>query len=162
MTECVRRVTVVGFMVLALAFGVVATGGSAAAQVPAGGIVSYGGPVNNSGVQAYKVSGTTTTPVQVNTPSFADFYGFGYNGFGYNGYGYNGFGYGVPFYGYAPYGYGYNGNGYGVPYYGGTTLSANYGVGCVPQVSYTAAFGYGFGCQQIASSPFSYPVGYYR
>ena len=154
MTECVRRVAVVGFMVLALAFGVVATGGGVAAQVPAGGIVSYGGPANNSGVQAYTVSGTPNRPVQVNTPSFGDFsyayYPYGYNTFAYNGYGYN------------PYAFGYNFNGYGVPYYGGTTLSANYGVGCVPQVSYTPAFGYGYGCQQVAAAPFSYPYAFYR
>ncbi len=158
MTECVRRVAAVGFMVLALAFGVVATGGSAAAQAPAGTIVSYGGPANNSGVQAYGVSGTPNRPVQVNTPNFADFYGYGYNG--YNGYNFNNFGFNGYGNGYTPYGYGYNFNGYGVPYYGGTTLSGNYGVSCVPQVSYTPAFGYGYGCQQVASSPFSYPYAY--
>lgn len=151
MTERVRRAAAAGLMVLAVLFGIVATSEGATAQ-QAGQIQTYRGPVNNSGVQAYGVSGSPFQPVLV--PASTD--PFFFNGF-YGGYNYNTFGYG-----FSPYGYGFNNFGYGVPYYGGTTLSANYGAGCVPQVSFTPAFGYGFGCQQFGT-PFSNPfVGYYR
>lgn len=155
MVTRVRRSMAAGLMVLALALGIVATGGTAAAQQP-GTITTYPGPKNNSGVAAYGVSGNYTAPVLVPASDFAGFNGFyGYGQFGapYYGvpFGYGGYTYGgsSPFavgYGNSPYAFGY-------PYAGG---------GCTPQVSYTPAFGYGYGCQQFGTSPFSYPVGYYR
>ncbi len=175
----VRRGIAAALMLAALVTGSVAMSGTVAAQ-QAGTIQTFPGPKIGDNGSGTKVSGNYTAPIAV--PAYNGFpiggfpyygYGFGdfgFNGFnGFNGYGFNGFGSNSPYiygFGYnAPYsGYGYGGypsGGYSPYGYGYTNLSGNTVVGCTPTVSFTPAFGYGYGCQQVNQYPTAQSSAFY-
>lgn len=173
MSISVRRGIAAGLMLAALITGSVAMSGTVAAQ-QAGTIQTFPGPKIGDNGSGTKVSGNYVAPVAV--PSYSGYpiggfpyYGYGFDGSGFNGFGFNGFngGFNNPYiygFGYnAPYsGYGYGGypfNGYGG--YGYTNLSGNTIVGCTPTVSFTPAFGYGYGCQQVSQYPTAQSSAFY-
>lgn len=155
----VRRGVAAGLMLAAMLLASMAMSGAVAAQ-QAGTIQSFGTPKVTASNLATTPNGGANVPQAI--PAFAGYpYGYGnYYGYGYNPYSY-GYGYGYNQYSYAynPYSYGYN---YGYnPYsygygYGYSNLSGN--AGCVPSVSYTPAFGYGYGCQRVGYAPVAYPA----
>jgi len=162
-----RRGIAAGLMMAALVIGSMAMSDTVSAQTTAApGVVSTtGGPKVTASNLATTANGGYVAPVAV--PAYSGYpYGYG----NYFGYGYGG---GYPYYGYQNYGYGstypYN---YGIPYagygagypgygYGYTNLSGNTFVGCTQTVSYTPAFGYGYGCvqanQYLTAQSVAYP-----
>ena len=166
----VRRGIAAGLMLAALITGSVAMSGTVAAQ-QAGTIQTFPGPKIGDNGSGTTVSGNYVAPVVVpayNGYPIGGYPFYGYGGFGYGGFpGYNGFtnpyiyGYGYN----APYsGYGYGGYPVGYGSYGGygyTNLSGNTIVGCTPTVSFTPAFGYGYGCQQVSQYPTAQSSAFY-
>ena len=166
----VRRGIAAGLMMAALVIGSMAMSDTVSAQTTAApGVVSTtGGPKVTASNLATTANSGYTAPVAVPAYSgypygYGNYFGYGYGGYpyyGYQNYGYQNYGY--QNYGYQSYGYGY-GSTYpynlGYPYanygygYGYTNLSGNTAVGCAQTVSYTPAFGYGYGCQQVNRYP---------
>jgi len=167
MSMTVRRGIAAGLMLTALITGSVAMSGTVAAQ-QAGTIQTFPGPKIGDNGSGTKVSGNYIAPVGV--PAYngypiggfpyygSDFGNFGFNGFGFNNFGFSGFGSSNPYiYGYGGYPFGGYG-GYGGGY---TNLSGNTIVGCTPTVSFTPAFGYGYGCQQTSQYPTAQSSAFY-
>ena len=158
----VRRGIAAGLMMAALVIGSMAMSDTVSAQTTAapGVISTTGGPKVTASNLATTPNGGNVAPVTVPAYSgypfgYGNYFGYGYGGgypyYGYQNYGYQNYGYGSTY----PYNYGipYTGYGAGYPYSSGNTF-----VGCTRTVSYTPAFGYGYGCvQPTTAQSVAYP-----